>query len=117
MEECDKERLAIGKALGLELAPLLATLNSFRGTRAETLYEALTENPSYQAVKGPQALTSRYITEDLPCGLASLLDLSDMMHVDCPHITALVYTMALYLRQPYRPFLTLQDLRVVKGLK
>ena len=40
-----------------------------------------------------------------------------MMHVDCPHITALVYTMTLYLRQPYRPFLTLQDLRVVKGLK
>lgn len=117
MEECDKERLAIGKALGLELAPLLATLNSFRGTRAETLYEALTENPSYLAVKGPTTLTSRYITEDLPCGLTSLLDLSDMMHVDCPHITALVYTMALYLRQPYRPFLTLQDLRVVKGLK
>jgi opine dehydrogenase len=117
MEECDKERLAIGKNLGLELAPLLATLNSFWGTRAGTLYEALTENPSYLAVKGPTTLASRYITEDLPCGLTSLLDLSDMMHVDCPHITALVYTMALYLRQPYRPFLTLQDLRVLKGLK
>ncbi len=116
IEGCDKERLAIGKALGLELSSLLDVLNSFWGSRASTLHEALTENPSYQSVKGPLSLNSRYLTEDLPCGLTSLMDLADMMHVKVPHICALVYTANLYLKQPYQPFLTLQDLRVIKGL-
>ncbi len=116
IEDCDKERIAIGKALGLELSSLLDVLNSFWGSRATTLHEALTQNPSYQTVKGPVTLESRYLTEDLPCGLTSLMDLADMMHVKAPHICALVYTASLYLKQPYQPFLTLQDLRVIKSL-
>ena len=62
-------------------------------------------------------MDSRYLTEDLPCGLSALLDLADMMHVKAPHIYALVYTLSLYLQKPYRPFLTPQDLRVIKNFK
>lgn len=116
IEGCDAERLAIGKALGLELSPLLDVLNSFWGTRCTTLHEALTENPSYQSVKGPVSLDSRYLSEDLPCGLTGLMDLADMIHIQAPHICALVYTANLYLKQPYIPFLTPQDLRVIKML-
>ncbi len=117
MEACDQERIAIGKALGLTLFPLLDVLNSFWGTHCRTLHEALTGNPSYASVKGPKDLTTRYLTEDLPCGLASLLDLADMIHVKAPHLYALAYTLSLYLQKPYQPFLTPQDLRVVKMLK
>ncbi len=117
MEACDKERLAIGKALGVELSPLLSVLNSFWNSRAATLHEALTTNISYAAVKGPTEISSRYLSEDLPCGLMSLLDLADMMHVQAPHLYALAYTLSLYLQQPVKPFLTPQDLRVIKSLK
>lgn len=116
IEACDKERLAIGKALELELSSLIDVLNSFWGSRFTSLHDALTQNPSYQTVKGPISLESRYLTEDLPCGLTSLMDLADMMHIEAPHICALVYTTGLYLQKPYHPFLTLQDLRVIKAL-
>ncbi len=117
MEACDRERIAIGKALGLELSPLLSVLNSFWGSRCESLHQALTTNPSYQTVKGPTDLSTRYLTEDLPCGLMSLIDLADMLHVKAPHLYALAYTLSLYLKQPVKPFLTPQDLRVIKAFK
>lgn len=41
MEECDKERLAIGKALGLSASASSCHAELLPGTRAETLYEAL----------------------------------------------------------------------------
>lgn len=117
MEACDEERIAIGKALGLSLSSLLDVLNASWGEKKETLYEALTENESYKTVMGPADLKGRYLAEDLPCGMGSLRDLSDMMHVDAPHIRSLVDTLSLYLGKTYQPFLTPQDLRVIKSLK
>lgn len=117
MEACDNERIAIGKALGLTLSPLLSVLNSFWNSQCPTLHEALTTNASYATVKGPTDMSSRYLSEDLPCGLMSLIDLSDMLHVPAPHLYALGYTLSLYLQQPVKPFLTPQDLRVIKQLK
>ena len=117
MEACDKERIAIGKALGLELSPLLSVLNSFWNTRCATLHEALTTNPSYETVKGPTDISTRYLSEDLPCGLMSLVDLADMLHIKAPHLYALAYTLSLYLKEPVKPFLTPQDLRVIKAFK
>ncbi len=117
MEACDRERIAIGQALGLTLFPLLTVLNSFWNSRCATLHEALTTNPSYATVKGPTDMSSRYLSEDLPCGLMSLIDLSDMLHIDAPHLHTLAHTLSLYLQQPVKPFLTPQDLRVIKALK
>lgn len=117
MEACDGERIAIGKALGLSLSSLLDVLNASWGEKKENLYDALTENQSYKTVMGPTDLKGRYLSEDLPCGMGSLRDLSDMMHVDAPHIRSLVDTLSLYLGKPYTPFLTPQDLRVIKSLK
>lgn len=117
MEGCDQERLAIGKALGLELSSLLDVLNAAWGDRKETLYEALTENESYKTVPGPTDISGRYLSEDLPCGMTSLLDLSEMMHVPAPHIEALVTILYMYLGKKYEPFLTPADLRVLKALK
>lgn len=117
MEGCDKERLAIGKALGLDLSSLLDVLNGAWGDKKATLYEALTENESYKTVLGPKDISGRYLSEDLPCGMTSLLDLSEMMHVPAPHIEALVTTLYMYLGRKYEPFLTTADLRVLKALK
>ncbi|WP_296957028.1 NAD/NADP octopine/nopaline dehydrogenase family protein, partial [uncultured Dialister sp.] len=82
-----------------------------------TLYEALTENESYKTVPGPTDISGRYLSEDLPCGMTSLLDLSEMMHVPAPHIEALVTVLYMYLGKKYEPFLTPADLRVLKALK
>lgn len=117
MENCDRERLAVGKALGLRLSPLLEVLNSFWTDKKDNLKDALKENISYRAVKGPSSTEFRYFTEDLPCGLGAVLDLAEMMHISCPHIRALVETTSLYFGKPYTPFLTKEDLRTLKRLK
>lgn len=117
MEHCDKERLAVGKALGLELYSLLETVNSQRSEKKATLYEAFKNNALYDGLKGPVSLSDRSLSEDLPCGLGSLLDLADMMHVPAPYITAMVDTASLYMGKPYEPFLTVQDLRAIKALR
>lgn len=116
MEHCDEERLAVGKALGIRLSPLLEVLNSFWPEKKNTLKEALKENPSYRAVKGPSSTEYRYFTEDLPCGLGPVLDLADLMHIPCPYIRTLVQTASLYLGKPYTPLLTKEDLRILKKL-
>ena len=116
MEHCDEERLAVGKALGIRLSPLLEVLNSFWPEKKNTLKEALKENPSYRAVKGPSSTEYRYFTEDLPCGLGPVLDLAELMHIPCPYIRTLVQTASLYLGKPYTPFLTKEDLRILKKL-
>ena len=117
MEGCDRERLAIGKALGLSLSPLLDVLNASWGEKKGTLYEALSENPAYRTVPGPSSLTDRYLAEDLPCGMGGLLDLADMMHIETPYIRSLVNTLSLYLGQPHTPFLIPADLRMIKNFK
>ena len=116
MEHCDEERLAVGKALGIRLSPLLEVLNSFWPEKKNTLKEVLKENPSYRAVKGPSSTEYRYFTEDLPCGLGPVLDLAELMHIPCPYIRTLVQTASLYLGKPYTPFLTKEDLRILKKL-
>ncbi len=116
MEHCDEERQAVANALGLQVSPLLDVLNSFWPDKKDTLAAALKETPSYKTVKGPQSPESRYFSEDLPCGLGAILDLSDMMHIPCPYIKALVTTASLYLGRPYTPFLTKEDLRTLKKL-
>ena len=116
IEHCDEERLAVGKALGIRLSPLLEVLNSFWPEKKNTLKEALKENPSYRAVKGPSSTEYRYFTEDLPCGLGPVLDLAELMHIPCPYIRTLVQTASLYLGKPYTPLLTKEDLRILKKL-
>ena len=116
MEHCDEERLAVGKALGIRLSPLLEVLNSFWPEKKNTLKEALKGNPSYRAVKGPSSTEYRYFTEDLPCGLGPVLDLAELMHIPCPYIRTLVQTASLYLGKPYTPLLTKEDLRILKKL-
>lgn len=115
MEHCDEERLAVGKALGIRLSPLLEVLNSFWPEKKNTLKETLKENPSYRAVKGPSSTEYRYFTEDLPCGLGPVLDLAELMHIPCPYIRTLVQTASLYLGKPYTPLLTKEDLRILKN--
>lgn len=117
MEGCDKERIAIAKALGVDIPSLLTVLQSFWGKRVDSLHEALTTNPSYKEVKGPTSLSHRYLEEDLSCGMAALYDLAQMMHVEAPYISRLVEILSLYLQKEYKPFLTLQDLRIVKQWK
>lgn len=113
MERMDKERLAVGQALGFSLPSLLDGLNSFWPVKWPTLYEALTQNASYKVSKGPTSLGYRYLSEDLPCGLEATVDLGRMLSVPIPATETVVNAASLYLGTPVRPFLEAGDMEAI----
>lgn len=117
MEKLDKERLAVGRALGCALPSLLEELNSFWPEKWPTLYEALTKNASYKVSKGPTSLSYRYLSEDLPCGLEAVVDLGKLLGVPVPTTETVIRAASLYLGTPAAPFLQREDLDLLRTLE
>jgi len=93
IESVDKERLAVGKALGLDLMPikeLLLKWYAHQGAQGATLYEVLTRNPAYRNIKAPSNLQVRYIFEDVPYGLVPLASIGDYLEVSTTYSKSFV---------------------------
>ncbi|MCP4344365.1 MAG: NADP transhydrogenase subunit alpha [Desulfobacterales bacterium] len=82
VEAMDKERVALGKAFGIELTPILALYKELYGTDAETLCEAVRQNQAYSEIEGQKTLRTRYILEDIPMGLVPMISLGKQAGTD-----------------------------------
>ncbi len=82
VEEMDKERIALGKAFGIELTPILALYKELYGIDAETLSEAVKQNQAYRDIEGQKTLRTRYILEDIPMGLVPMISLGRQAGTD-----------------------------------
>ena len=85
LEQLDNERLAIGKAFGLNLKSALFQLKEYYGDRnLPSLTEYVSsENGPYPLVKG-YGLDSRYITEDVPFLLVAAASLGKACGIETP---------------------------------
>ncbi|WP_282173269.1 NAD/NADP-dependent octopine/nopaline dehydrogenase family protein [Cytobacillus firmus] len=92
VEQIDQERLAIGKALGVELTSILRWQYEAYGVKAASVYEALTKNASYKGIKAPSKLETRFLTEDVPCGLVPLASLGKLLNIEMPITNAFIET-------------------------
>lgn len=90
IEEIDRERLAIGKKLNINLSTCLDLLKRFYGVDEDNLYDALQKNPAYQSGKAPKTLNYRYINEDIPYGLHPLVKLGERLGVETPAANTLI---------------------------
>jgi opine dehydrogenase len=90
VEEMDKERLAIGRALGLELRSMLTWYELMYDAKAETLSEAVKKNKAYAGVKGQKELRTRYVLEDLPMSLVPQASLGKMLGVPIRRMEAII---------------------------
>ena len=89
-EAVDRERLAIGEKMGIKLPTGVDMMvESGYGPRG-TLWESINGSPGLTPVKGPDSLSSRYLTEDVPFGLVPWASLGDAVGVDTPVMDALV---------------------------
>jgi opine dehydrogenase len=75
--ETDRERLAIGAALGLELQPFLEIFHREGYTtdeawQSQDTYRAVKESPPNQVIKAPTSLDHRYVREDTGYGLVPM---------------------------------------------
>lgn len=97
VEAMDAERVAIGKALGLDLVPAMAQLKMYYGENdAKTIYEYVNSPDSpYVDIVG-HSVKSRYLTEDVPGLIVPAIHLARLAGMDAP-IAKLVVDLASFL--------------------
>ena len=85
MMRMDAERMAIGKALGLDLMPALDQLMMYYGPNdSKNFYEYVnSEESPYKDIVGHN-VRSRYITEDVPCLHVPAIELAHLAGIDVP---------------------------------
>ncbi len=83
IENMDKERIALGDLLGLQLPPVLKMYETLYGARAETLTDAVKRTKAYEEVMGQKRVDTRYVLEDIPMSLVPIVSLAKQL--GAPH--------------------------------
>lgn len=83
IEAFDRERLAVGKAYGIDLLSVSEWISyAYPETKGETLCEKMINNPAYYAIKSPSTIFTRQLTEDIPTGVLPIMELGKIAGVD-----------------------------------
>ncbi|MBM3957226.1 MAG: NAD/NADP octopine/nopaline dehydrogenase family protein [Gemmatimonadetes bacterium] len=90
VEAVDRERLAIGVALGYELMtePEMCVAQGY-GTSTD-YYECYARSPVFGDLLSPTSADHRYLHEDVGLGLVTYVSLGEMLGVECPRTRGLV---------------------------
>jgi len=84
LERLDAERVAMARALGVQVPTAIQWLDDAYGARGDTLYDAIQSNPAYRRIAAPSSLHHRFLMEDIPTGLVPLTELASLVGVPCP---------------------------------
>jgi len=90
IEVADEERLAVCKALRVEIPSLVKNLQRIYGLTQDDLYELLQNNEPYRGLKPPRDLSHRFVVEDIMSGLVPIASLGDQLGVPTPMIDAFI---------------------------
>jgi opine dehydrogenase len=101
LEAMDKERIAVGAALGIGCHSAREWLYVAYGAAGDNLYEAIQANPGYGGIKGPNRLEHRYITEDVPMSLVPIASIGQLLGVEVPTIKAVIHLTSLLHERDY----------------
>lgn len=97
MMSVDSERLAVARALGVEVPSVLQWMGQTYGVYKEDLMEALRENQAYWGISAPNTIEHRYLLEDVPMGLVPMAHLGAMVGVETPAIVQMIEASSLLL--------------------
>ncbi|MFQ5712320.1 MAG: NAD/NADP octopine/nopaline dehydrogenase family protein, partial [Candidatus Geothermarchaeales archaeon] len=90
MDELDKERMDVQKALGLKPISTKDVLHRYYGAKGRNMYEVLVDCVTYKVQTSPKDLKTRYITEDVPYSLVPISSIGDSLGVSTPTMKALI---------------------------
>lgn len=86
----DAERLAIAEALGLSLPPVDRSFHEAGFGPKGDLWASINGSRMLTQLRAPGTLESRWLTEDVPYGLATWVHLGEALGVTCPVMRSLV---------------------------
>ena len=89
IEAIDQERLALCRAYGVKVRDVAQTFHDEYGYEG-TLYEMIKHADVYKGIKGPSALNSRFLTEDIPYSLRAIQTLAQIANIPTPAIDTVV---------------------------
>lgn len=91
IEKFDAERLAVGKAYGIDLLCVREWIKfAYNDTKGETLCERMKNNPAYYDIKGPGSIFTRQLTEDIPTGVLPIMELGKAAGVPTPLFQSMI---------------------------
>ena len=90
IESLDRERLEIGKKLGLDLPDQATALHAVDYGPKGDLWQVLKGSKGLTPIKGPTTLANRYVTEDIPIGLVCWSQLGEQLGVATPLMRATI---------------------------
>ncbi|GAG92719.1 unnamed protein product, partial [marine sediment metagenome] len=93
VEGVDEERLALGKALGIQLfseKEMTLKYYSYQGAHGKTISEIYRTNPVYEWDYAPKTFQHRFFLEDIPYGMVPMENLGKILKVKTPLITAII---------------------------
>ena len=91
LEQIDKERVAVGAAMGFNCMTAREWLYVAYDAAGQTLHDAIHANWGYYGLKAPPHVHHRYITEDVPMSLVPIASIGDMLGSPCPTICGIVH--------------------------
>jgi len=95
LEAIDRERVAVGGALGIRANTAREWLYLAYNAAGRTLLEAIRANPGYRGIKAPARLEHRYITEDVPTSLVPTASIGETLGVPTPTMRAIIHLASL----------------------
>jgi len=90
IEKLDAERLAVARALGVEVPSVKDFYTMSYGVSGKDLYAKIQKVRAYDGIQGPTTLNTRYLFEDIPTGLVPLAELGKALGVKTPLMGAVV---------------------------
>jgi opine dehydrogenase len=90
IDALDKERMTLGRALGVELRSFWDFLKAAYAVSSGDLVERIQAGYGRQAFRAPASTSNRYFTEDIPFGLVTWSSLGRALRIDMPITDALI---------------------------
>jgi len=101
MEAIDQERIAIGRKLGIDIAPD-PQLGCQQGYMQIADYESGYATASgFKGIRAQKTLDNRYFDEDVGYGLVFMKNLADQFGVDVPNMSAVIRLASVVMNQDY----------------
>lgn len=102
IEKFDAERLAVGKAYGIELLSVNEWIKfAYKDTQGETLCERMRNNPAYHDIKAPGTIFTRQLTEDIPTGVLPIMELGKAAGLNVPLLESMIHTIEALLNMDF----------------